>query len=307
MSKAKLYKAAIYLRLSKEDGDKEESYSISNQRDLAMDFLSKNTDIRLVEEMVDDGYSGSNFNRPNFQRMIEKITVGEINCVIVKDLSRFARDYIGSGYYLEKLFPAMGVRFISINDRIDYKIDDGSNTRLIDKFIRLHSECPDCNSTLKRQHQGHDEKTWTAYKCTNPVCPAKSIKENRLYQLITEMTNHLIQNLDLANEPTITEIPDDTLADDKANEIYIKMAGEYDKDDVLKSLYELARLKFQSSTITDMSAVTEKIKKELCKYGNCEKVPLPLMQKIVSKFYVGGDNELKMKLINGKIITRSVI
>ena len=131
MSKAKLYKAAIYLRLSKEDGDKIESYSISNQRDLAMDFLSKNTDIRLVEEMVDDGYSGSNFNRPNFQRMIEKITVGEINCVIVKDLSRFARDYIGSGYYLEKLFPAMGVRFISINDRIDYKIDDGSNTRLI--------------------------------------------------------------------------------------------------------------------------------------------------------------------------------
>ena len=121
------------------------------------------------------------------------------------------------------------------------------------------------------------------------------------------MTNLLIQNLDLANEPTISEIPDDTLADDKANEIYIKMAGEYDKDDVLKSLYELARLKFQSSTITDMSAVTDRIKKELCKYGNCERVPLPLMQKIVSKFYVGGDNELKMKLINGKTITRSVI
>ena len=177
----------------------------------------------------------------------------------------------------------------------------------LDKFIRLHSECPDCNSPLKRQHQGHDEKTWTAYKCTNPICPAKSIKENRLYQLITEMTNLLIQNLELANEPTITEIPDDTLADDKANEIYIKMAGEYDKDDVLKSLYELARLKFQSSTITDMSAVTDRIKKELCKYGNCERVPLPLMQKIVSKFYVGGDNELKMKLINGKTITRSVI
>ena len=125
------YKAAIYLRLSKEDGDKEESYSISNQRDLAMDFLSNNPDIALAEEMVDDGYSGSNFDRPNFQRMIEKITVGEINCVIVKDLSRFARDYIGSGYYLEKLFPSMGVRFISINDKIDYKIDDSSNTRLI--------------------------------------------------------------------------------------------------------------------------------------------------------------------------------
>ena len=177
----------------------------------------------------------------------------------------------------------------------------------LDKFIRLHSECPDCNSPLKRQKQGHDEKAWTAYKCTNPVCPAKSIKEQRLYQLITEMTNLLIQNLDLANEPTIHDVPDDTLADDKANEIYMKMAGEYDKDDVLKSLYELARLKFQSSTITDMSAVTDRIKKELCKYGNCERVSLPLMQKIVSKFYVGGDNELKIKLINGKTITRSVI
>ncbi len=126
-----LYKAAIYLRLSKEDGDKEESYSISNQRDLAMDFLSNNPDITLVEEMVDDGYSGSNFNRPRFQQMIDKITTGEINCVIVKDLSRFARDYIGSGYYLEKLFPSKRVRFISINDKIDYKIDDSSNTRLI--------------------------------------------------------------------------------------------------------------------------------------------------------------------------------
>lgn len=126
-----LYRAAIYLRLSKEDGDKEESYSISNQRDLAMDFLRNNSDITLAEEMVDDGYSGSNFNRPAFRKMIDKITKGEINCVIVKDLSRFARDYIGSGYYLEKLFPLHSVRFISINDKIDYKIDDSSNTRLI--------------------------------------------------------------------------------------------------------------------------------------------------------------------------------
>lgn len=131
MSKTKYYKAVIYLRLSKEDGDKEESYSISNQRDLAMDFLSRHPEIKLVCEMVDDGFSGSNFNRPQFQKMIEKISVGDVNCVIVKDLSRFARDYVGSGYYLEKLFPAMGVRFISINDNIDYMVDDSSNTKLI--------------------------------------------------------------------------------------------------------------------------------------------------------------------------------
>lgn len=130
----KKYKAAIYLRLSKEDGDKEESYSISNQRDLAMDFLSKHSDIFLVDEMIDDGYTGSNFQRPSFKKMIDKVSKGEINCVIVKDLSRFARDYIGSGYYLEKLFPSMGVRFISINDNIDYKVDNSADTRLIMAF-----------------------------------------------------------------------------------------------------------------------------------------------------------------------------
>lgn len=130
----KKYKAVIYLRLSKEDGDKEESYSISNQRDLAMDFIGRHPDISFIGEMTDDGYTGSNFQRPAFQKMIDKISRGEINCVIVKDLSRFARDYIGSGYYLEKLFPSMGVRFISINDNIDYMVDNSANTRLIMAF-----------------------------------------------------------------------------------------------------------------------------------------------------------------------------
>lgn len=92
MSKIK-YKAALYLRISKEDGDKEESDSISNQRDLGMDFLSKHPDISLVCELADDGYTGSNFDRPRFQKLIDLITKGKINCVIVKDLSRFARDY----------------------------------------------------------------------------------------------------------------------------------------------------------------------------------------------------------------------
>lgn len=128
------YKAIIYLRLSKEDGDKEESYSISNQRDLAIDFISRHPDINLIGEKIDDGYTGSNFDRPHFQEMIDLITRGEVNCVIVKDLSRFARDYIGSGYYLEKLFPSMGVRFISINDHIDSIIDDGANSKLIMAF-----------------------------------------------------------------------------------------------------------------------------------------------------------------------------
>ena len=130
----KKYKAAVYLRLSKEDGDKEESYSISNQRDLALDYISRHDDIELAAELADDGYTGSNFNRPAFRELIDKISAGEVDCVIVKDLSRFARDYIGTGYYLEKLFPSLGVRFISINDNIDSIEDNSSNARLVMAF-----------------------------------------------------------------------------------------------------------------------------------------------------------------------------
>lgn len=130
----KTYRAAIYLRLSKEDGDKEESYSISNQRDLCLDYLKGHSEIKLEHTMIDDGYTGSNFQRPDFMKMIDLITKGEVNCVIVKDLSRFAREYVGSGYYLEKLFPSMGVRFISINDNIDYMVDNGSDAKLIMAF-----------------------------------------------------------------------------------------------------------------------------------------------------------------------------
>ena len=131
MTKNTKFKAVIYLRLSKEDGDKKESYSISNQRDLAMDYLKEHPEIHLVCEKVDDGYSGADFNRPQFQEMIKLVEQGKINCVIVKDLSRFAREYVGSGYYLEKLFPSKKIRFISINDGIDYFNDSSDNTKLV--------------------------------------------------------------------------------------------------------------------------------------------------------------------------------
>lgn len=120
----KIYHAAIYVRLSKEDGDvsnavKAESNSISNQKNLIRDFLKDKEDIEVVSERVDDGYSGSNFERPTFKLMLEDIKKGIVDCVIVKDLSRFGREYIDSGRYIERLFPALGVRFIAINDNYD--------------------------------------------------------------------------------------------------------------------------------------------------------------------------------------------
>ena len=120
----KIYRAAIYVRLSKEDGDlsssaKLESNSISNQKALILDFLKDKKDIEVVSVRVDDGYTGSNFERPAFQAMLEDIRRGIVDCVVVKDLSRFGREYIDSGKYIERLFPALGVRFIAINDNYD--------------------------------------------------------------------------------------------------------------------------------------------------------------------------------------------
>ena len=92
--KNKDIRAAAYLRLSIEDGDKAESNSIGNQRELILDFAAERPGLHLVEEYADDGYTGTNFERPGFKRMMEDIKSGKINCIIVKDLSRLGRNYI---------------------------------------------------------------------------------------------------------------------------------------------------------------------------------------------------------------------
>lgn len=118
------YDTALYLRLSKEDGDvasgsKNESNSIANQKSLIMDYLQSRPEFRVVSIREDDGFSGTDFNRPAFQAMMEDVKKGVINCIIVKDLSRFGRNYIEVGRYLEKLFPMLGIRFIAVNDNYD--------------------------------------------------------------------------------------------------------------------------------------------------------------------------------------------
>lgn len=116
----KIWNIGIYLRLSKEDGDKDESESISSQRTLINSFIYKNmNNYKIIDEFIDDGFTGTNFNRPNFKKMMSFIEEEKINCIIVKDLSRFGRDYIGVGEYLEKYFPQNDIRFIAINDGYD--------------------------------------------------------------------------------------------------------------------------------------------------------------------------------------------
>ena len=114
-----LFNVAIYIRLSREDGDKEESDSVGNQRKLLTEYVSRHDDFILYDIYIDDGFTGTNFNRPAFQKMIVDIEDKKVNCVVVKDLSRFGRDYIDTGRYLERIFPELGVRFISVSDNID--------------------------------------------------------------------------------------------------------------------------------------------------------------------------------------------
>lgn len=119
MESKNLFNVAIYIRLSKEDGDKEESDSIVNQKKLLTSYVESKENFILYDIYIDEGFSGTNFNRPNFQRMLSDIEADNINCVIVKDLSRFGRDYIETGRYLERYFPKHDVRFIAISDNID--------------------------------------------------------------------------------------------------------------------------------------------------------------------------------------------
>ena len=123
------WRAALYIRLSKEDEEKEkysESESIGNQRALLMQYIKENK-LNFIAEYVDDGISGTSFDRPGFNKMIEDIEKGKINMVITKDLSRLGRNYVQSGYYTETYFPEHNVRYIAILDNIDTAIGSANN------------------------------------------------------------------------------------------------------------------------------------------------------------------------------------
>ena len=118
MQEEKHYIAGLYLRLSKEDENDGESTSIGTQRGILLDFC-KQRGYEVFDTYIDDGYSGMNFLRPGFNRLLEDIEQGFINMVITKDLSRLGRDYIMTGYYSEIFFQNRGVRYIAIADNFD--------------------------------------------------------------------------------------------------------------------------------------------------------------------------------------------
>lgn len=165
MQKNVCYHTAIYLRLSRDDEDidgsaKRESNSISSQRELARSFVREQPDMELFDIYIDDGCSGANFDRPDFKRMMADIEDGNVNCVVVKDLSRFGRDYIEAGRFIQKTFPAFSVRFIAITDHYDSLTADQSTTSLVIpvKNFMNDSYCQDISEKVKSHQRLKREK-----------------------------------------------------------------------------------------------------------------------------------------------------
>lgn len=163
MKAKEFYNVAAYLRLSRDDmtseGSKTESNSIRSQRDMIRSYIQKQDDMAIYDIYVDDGWSGTNFNRPEFKRMMVDIEAGHVNCVIVKDLSRLGRDYIEAGRLIQKTFPAFSVRFIALTDKFDSLTADFNETSMVvpiknfvnDSYARDISQKVRSHQQIKRE------------------------------------------------------------------------------------------------------------------------------------------------------------
>ena len=160
----KIWSVAEYIRLSQEDSDngedKQESNSITSQKALLNEFIEEHDDLIVYDCYVDDGYTGTDFNRPGFQRLLEDMRKGNINCVLVKDLSRLGRNYIEVGNYIEQIFPLFNIRFIAINDSVDsFKNPTSTNTILVPFKNLINDEyCRDTSIKIRSALNGRKRK-----------------------------------------------------------------------------------------------------------------------------------------------------
>lgn len=165
--KSQNFKVGIYIRLSREDGDKQESESISNQRNILQRYVKEN-DLCFVKEYIDDGVSGTTFDRAGFNEMLQDIEDKNINMVITKDLSRLGRDYIKTGFYIEDYFPKNNVRYVAITDGIDTYLDSTNNDITPFKAIMNDMYAKDISKKIRsvykeKQKQGEYLCSTTAY------------------------------------------------------------------------------------------------------------------------------------------------
>ena len=192
-----IYKVAIYIRLSKEDVDRgyDESESIKNQRTLLTEYVQKlGWKYQLIDTYIDQGFTGTNFNRPDFQRMIKDIENGKINMVVTKDLSRLGRDYIETGEYIEKWFPENNVRYVSVTDGIDtFETSNGNNDIAPFKSILNDMYSKDLSKKIRTAlHTMQKQGKWVGGK--TPLGYIKDLKDkNKL--IIYEPEAQIVRNI----------------------------------------------------------------------------------------------------------------
>lgn len=156
----------MYIRLSREDGDKQESESISNQRKILQRYVKENN-LNYIKEYVDDGVSGTTFDRPGFCKMLQDIENQNINMVITKDLSRLGRDYIKTGFYIEDYFPKNNVRYVAITDGIDTYIDSTNNDITPFKAIMNDMYAKDISKKIRSVYK--EKQKSGEYLCSIPA------------------------------------------------------------------------------------------------------------------------------------------
>ena len=188
------FQATAYLRLSYTENHENESDSIANQKKLIEDYLKGHPDIELVSEKVDDGYSGILFDRPAFQEMMQDIMEGRVNCVIVKDLSRLGREYIETGRYLRRIFPAYGVRFIAINDNIDTAHEHaGDDLNISMKNLINDAYCHDISVKTRSALEVKRKKGDYVGAC--PVYGYRKSEENRNQLVVDEYAARVVRDI----------------------------------------------------------------------------------------------------------------
>ena len=166
----RIYKAGCYVRLSVEDSGKPGADTIAMQEELLRDYIQSQPDMQLCGAYCDNGRTGTNFDRPGFERLMADIRAGKIDCIVVKDLSRFGRNYMETGNYLEKIFPFLDVRFIAINDNFDTLTAERSNDGYIIPLKNIINDVyskdiarKSASALATKQQRGEFIGTWAAY------------------------------------------------------------------------------------------------------------------------------------------------
>lgn len=218
------YKAAMYLRKSYSDDKSAESDSVSNQRKIIESYIAAQPDMELVGEWVDDGVTGLVFDRPSFLAMMEAVEHGEINCIVVKDLSRFGREYTETMRYMRRILPAYGVRLIALGDGIDMLKDSGDDLVISVKTVLNDSYCRDISvktrSSLRVKRKSGD------YVGACPVYGYRKDPDDHNHLVVDEYPAQIVRDIFRMKLEGISALK----ISEELNRLGILSPSEYKKD-----------------------------------------------------------------------------